>query len=397
MCGVDDAARVGVEQQQGGVGIVYVAHVTQLFLIERQRSGVGFPGLHVDRQEVAVVGVVGLGAGHVVECADHGRAGVGAAFSPFAEVRVGHVVEVVGLVARQSVLRHEELEGHVQSFLVEGVGDFVRNGQDLGLRVVFGRDADVRVGVFRHLVLGHVHPAAAVGGVEHIVRLAVRRGAVHRVGDLATVDEAAGGAYQAQFRADEAGEVAGIDVARIRVVCDGDEAFAVNLLHAFQRQDALRAVGAVHSGEFFHHQAFLGFEGHVADGCAHGVGDLSHLHADGEVVHLSRFQGQRLFKGEGVAVAVLEREAVLFDGLQHVLLRVEQRDVDVLERLFLRGDVHAAFYYSAFLGHHGGVEREDDVEVRGAFDGEVVHEDGALVLVLVHEGHVDVLPGVFSQ
>ena len=320
--------------------------------------------------------------------------GILASLAPLAEDGGGIGVEVVVLLVHETVLhghgehvdvlaRHVErtLDLHVQHDLARS---FVQTD---------GRYLDLDVGGYVHLhghdVLPQVNAVA-----EHLVEVIVV--AYGRADVAVALNHGRGGGHEAESLTVLLERARGVGVARVAVVGDGDDAVAEHLLQVLYGQDATGAVGAGRTRKLFQHHAFHGLEGEVLHVVPAHVAVVIHDHADGVPVDFTHGEGQFVGEGETDDVVLLER-TLPGDGRERVVLAVEQRQGDVLVGTHVIVDGQLAADGDILLVHHHFLvgERHEVLEVAHYED--VIHEDHALVLVVVPEADVYLLAGVGGQ
>ena len=273
----------------------------------------------------------------------------------------------------------------------------VRNVQVAGSLVVFYIDVDVGFGFFGKFLIGDVHPARAVLGIEGIINHAVFCVAHHWRSDGTTVDAS----LWSSCHAEEVGRIVGHTafkvVTGVSVVAQRNEAVAIYLGEFVDGQVSERTVLATLAGVLFQYDALGGSESKVFDACYKHVAQAAQLDADAEVVHRTDGQRQRFAEGKFIFVVHFQREAAFGNLVNHIVVGIEQLELDVAIgfRTVLHGD--GTLDLLALFGHYRFGQGECDGEVLVVNHLDVGDEHGTLVLVLIDKGNVDVLACIFVE
>ena len=135
----------------------------------------------------------------------------------------------------------------------------------------------------------------------------------------------------------------------------------------------------------------LGQEGQVLDAAARGGLLAVHQHLNGEGVLAVGDKRQGFGEGELVDVALLKAEAALLNRANHAAFGIAESEGGVGEGLVGLVDFRTTLDRHGLGVDHSRFVVEANQEGHLADHLHVVHEDDALVLVVVEEGQVDVL------
>ena len=160
---------------------------------------------------------------------------------------------------------------------------------------------------------------------------------------------------------------------------------------------AARTVTAVLTGHLLHDDALDGLESKVLDGIADSIELVVKLHTQVEAVYLTYRYRQFLCKSEIETVSLLQCQTAMRYLVYNILSCIEQLYISCGVCLSLGIGYHASLYLMPGLTYDGCGRCEGGEETVITYHLDIVDDDKALVLILIHKGHVYALPGILVQ